>query len=297
MKRPPDIFFNSRILPGFLFACLLLLSACEKNITVDLPHAESQLVVEGYVITGEKPRVHVTRSAPYFDPIDSASLVGYLVHFAVVTVSDGVNTDTLDEQYDPSLPNPIVYRARTMIGENGKNYTLTVVAEGKILTAVTQLPFPVPLDSVWFKVDGNKDSLGFAWAHLTDPDTLGNGYRWFAKRLGKDDDYITPQGSVFDDKFINGKSFDFGYNRGSIPNSDAADDNNDERGYFKKGDTIAVKFCTLDRAHFLFWRSVETQTSNNGNPFSSPAPIEGNINGGLGIWGGYGLSYDTIYAQ
>jgi hypothetical protein len=292
VKRFPSISF---LVP--VTATLLLATSCEKNITVDLPQAESQIVVEGYVITGEKPRVNITRSAPYFSPIDSSSLASYLVHFALVTVSDGTTTDTLDEQYDPSFPNPIVYKARTMIGENGKDYFLKVVVDGKTLTAVTQVPYPVPLDSVWFKVDGNKDSLGYAWAHLTDPDTLGNAYRWFAKRMGKDDDYIPPQGSVFDDKFINGKSFDFGYNRGALPNSDAIDDNNDERGHFKRGDTIAVKFCTIDRAHFLFWRSVETQTSNNGNPFGSPAPIEGNIEGGLGIWGGYGLSYDTIYAQ
>ena len=281
----------------FPWTAVLLLSSCEKDITVNLPQAESKLVVEGYVSTGKAPYVQITKSAPYFSPIDSASLLSYLVHGALVIVSDGITSDTLIETIDLSLQNPFVYKSQNMTGENGRDYHLTVVAEGITLTAVTQIPYPVPLDSVWFKVDGNKDSLGFAWGHLTDPDSLGNGYRWFAKRLGKDEDYIAPIGSVFDDKFINGKSFDFGYNRGSVPNSDAPDDNNEERGYFKRGDTIAVKFCTLDRAHFVFWRSVETQIGSNGNPFSSPAPIEGNIQGGLGIWGGYGISLDTIFAQ
>src|SRR6188508_3317111 len=113
MKRLPFFRFHTGNLPRYylLIALLLGVTSCEKNITVDLPQAESQLVVEGYVITGEKPRVHVTRSAPYFAPVDSSSLAGYLVHFAVVTVFDGLTTDTLDEQYDPTLPNPIVYRA------------------------------------------------------------------------------------------------------------------------------------------------------------------------------------------
>jgi hypothetical protein len=281
----------------WLFAFVIFIVGCEKNITVEIPEAETKVVVEGYIMLGSHPSVQVTKSASYFAPIDSLSLLGYIVQDAFVTVSDGVTTDTLVGELDLTLFNPWVYRSSGITGEAGKNYYLTVIAGGETLTAVTQVPYPVPLDSVWFKVDGNKDSLGYAWAHLTDPDSLGNSYRWFAKRLGKDEDYIPPIGSVFDDKFINGKSFDFGYNRGEEPNSENEDDNNEERGYFKKGDTIAVNFCTLDRHHFLFWRSYETQVSNNGNPFGSPAPIETNIEGGLGIWGGYGLSYDTIYAQ
>ena len=58
-----------------------------------------------------------------------------------------------------------------------------------------------------------------------------------------------------------------------------------------------VKFCSIDRNTFEFWRTEETQVQNNGNPFGSPAPISGNIKGGLGIWGGYAASYDTIIAR
>jgi hypothetical protein len=154
-------------------------------------------------------------------------------------------------------------------------------------------------------VDGQKDSLGFIWAHLTDPDTIGNCYRWFAQRINhypgtnemKDPYFIAPIGSTTEDKFFNGKSFDFGYNRGNLPNSDKDDDNNDERFYFKRGDTVVVRFTTIDRANFEFWRNQETQVSNNGNPFSNPQPIKSNINGGLGVWGAYGVSYDTVIAK
>lgn len=273
---------------------IILLCSCEKNITVDIPHAESKIVVEGFISSGSKPFVYLSKSASFFDPLDSASLLKYVVRGALVVVSDGSTSDTLRE----ALPGfGYYYTADNMIGQDGKTYSLFVVAEGETLTAVTQIPIPIPLDSVWFKLQGNLDSLGFAWAHLTDPDTLGNAYRWFAKRINKDDDFLAPIGSVFEDKFFNGKSFDFAYNRGQPPNSDNPEDLGDERGYFKIGDTIAIKFCAIDREHFEFWRSVETQEANNGNPFASSAPIDGNINGGLGIWGGYGLSFDTIYAK
>ena len=79
--------------------------------------------------------------------------------------------------------------------------------------------------------------------------------------------FLSPD-STFEDKFINGKSFDFFYNRGNEPNSTKKDDNNDEKMFFKKGDTIVVRFCTIDRANFQFWRDEETQVSNNGNPFA-----------------------------
>ena len=288
---------RSIFLPAVLAALLLFAASCETDITVTLPHTDSQLVIEGYVSSGAAPYVFVTRSADYFDPLDSASLVAHLVFDALVLVSDGVTTDTLAGTLDTDFTIPWVYKSTRLTGIPGRSYSLTVIAGTDTLHSVTQVPYLVPLDSVWFKVDGNRDSLGYAWAHLTDPDTLGNGYRWFAKRIGKDNDFIAPIGSVFEDKFINGKSFDFGYNRGAPPNSTADEDENEERGYFKKGDTIAVKFCTIDRRHFLFWRSVETQFSNNGNPFSSPGTIESNIEGGLGIWGGYGVSYDTIVAR
>jgi len=280
-----------------LFSLMMLslhFSSCEKNITIDLPASETKIVVEGYISSGEKPYVFLSKSQDYFAPLDSASLLTYAIKGALVIVSDGIVSDTLQE-VNPSIG--YYYQANNITGENGKTYSLYVVAEGETLTATTQIPIPVPLDSVWFKVDGNLDSLGYAWAHLTDPTVLGNAYRWFAKRIGKDDDYIAPSGSVFEDKFFNGQSFDFAYNRGEVPNSDKPDDNNEEAGHFKKGDVISVRFCTIDRKHFEFWRSFETQISSNGNPFASPTPIQSNIQGGIGIWGGYGLSYDTIYAQ
>ena len=45
--------------------------------------------------------------------------------------------------------------------------------------------------------------------------------------------FIAPSGSVFEDKFINGKAFDFAYNRGHLPNSTASEDENEEAGFYK----------------------------------------------------------------
>jgi hypothetical protein len=307
IEKRHDLLTRARVRFRMTFVIVIIFcfTSCEKNISVEVPHAESEIVVEGYIETGEHPSVILSNSLPFFGTISTniLDLLQYTIKGATVTINNGSVTDTLKD-----FLNIGYYLAPNMIGEAGKTYLLKISTGEKILSASTFIPPSIHLDSVWFKVDGNRDSLGYAWAHLTDPDTLGNYYRWFAKRINhytyggltgriKDTAFIAPRGSVFEDKFINGRSFDFAYNRGSFPNSEKEDDNNDEEGFFKKGDTVVVKFCTIDRAHFEFWRTEETQAGNNGNPFGSPAPVTSNIIGGLGIWGGYNATYDTIIAE
>lgn len=284
---------------SFLLFTLIAVAAgffqsCEKDITVDLPEPESQIVVEGYINPGGPAYVFISRSVAYFAPVDSASLVSSAVKGALVTVSDGSTTDTLTE-LAPDIG--YLYISPNLVGEVGKTYTLTIVSNGETVSSVTTIHAPVPLDSVWFKPQNETDSLGWAWARLSDPAGVENHYRWFAKRLTKDEDFIAPTGSVLEDKFFEGLSFDFAYNRGQVPNSTADDDNNEEEGFFKIGDTIVVKFASITKESFDFWRSAETQSSSNGNPFGSPAPLKGNIVGGIGIWEGFSFSLDTTIAQ
>jgi hypothetical protein len=272
-----------------------LIVGCEKDITVDLPEPEEQIVVDGYISPGLPPLVLISRTAPFFAPLDSAALLQYTVRNALVTVSDGSVTDTL---FAPSTSIGYLYTSTTMFGQVGKTYTLNIkLSDGRSLSAVTSIPQPVSLDSLWFRLIPENDSLGWAWARITDPIQPGNCYRWFAKRIGKDNDFIAPLGSVSEDKFFNGLSFDFAARRGRLPNSLAEDDNNDERGFFKTGDTIVVKFCSITEPSYRFWRSAETQASSNGNPFGAPSALKSNISGGIGIWEGYSYTIDTIYAQ
>jgi len=284
------------------------LTSCERDIDIDIPDSESQIVVEGYIYKDTNAYLFLTRSSPFFAELDSSKMREFIVRGATITISDGFTTDTMVEFEYPQYFLHFYY-SPNIKGVTGRSYSLRIETNGEVLTASTYLPPPVPLDSVWWKPDGNLDSLGFAWAHLTDPDTVGNYYRWFAKRINKytygenageqkDADFIAPLGSTFDDRFINGKSFEFPYNRGQQPNSDKEDDDfMTEGGYYKRGDTIVVRWCTYDQANYKFWRDAESQYSSNGNPFSNPTPITGNIQGGLGIFGGYGVSYDTIIAQ
>ncbi len=81
-----------------------------------------------------------------------------------------------------------------------------------------------------------------------------------------------------------------------LPFSEKDDDNNDEAFFFKVGDTIAVKGMSIDIETFKFLRSYYSDLGSQGSPFASPASLQTNVEGGLGIWAGYGVSRDTIIA-
>ena len=301
-----------------LIALVSLLSSCVKDADIDIPGAEEKLVVEGFIEPGMPPIVILTRNKPYFGTSNFGSFEDLLVHNANVVVSDGMNTVQLTEICTGNLPDSILLLISSItgldtltlqsinfclystfnsniFGQYNRNYSLTINAEGKTLTAVTQIPNPVALDSIWYKNEAPYTDRGFCWARLNDPDTIGNAYRWFAMRKGVDNGFASPIGGSFEDKFIDGQSFEFAYNRARSESDGAA--NAEYFGYFKTGDTIIVKFCTIDLEHYQFWRTYDTQVINNGNPFAAPTSINSNINGGLGVWGGYGVSYDTTIAQ
>jgi len=175
------------ITPIALLFLFFAITACEKNITVDLPASKPMVVLEGYVEPGLPPYVYLSYSTGYFDPIDSASLTKNLIKNALVIINDGFATDTMLEV----IPGyGYFYASSNLLGTIGRTYTLTVTTQkGEVVNAQTTLHAPVPLDSIYFKTVENNDTMGLVWARLTDPDTLGNYYRWFAKRITKDDTY------------------------------------------------------------------------------------------------------------
>ena len=81
-----------------------------------------------------------------------------------------------------------------------------------------------------------------------------------------------------------------------LQNSTADDDNNAEKGYFKKGELVVVKFSTIGEKEFLFFRSYDENAVSNGNPFAAPTNLQSNIQGQnvLGLWCGYNNFLDTV---
>ncbi len=311
-----------------LILLTLGLTSCEKTIDLNLPEEEPLIVIDGSIEVGQPPLVFVTRSLNYFEPFSLEYFAETIINDAEVKMVNNGDTVLLQPLCSASLPDSLrplvgeliglpisdefdicVYTDLTFsnLGAPGNSYELLVNARGNSLKSITTIPEPILLDSLEFRVNGERDSLGFVYAFFSEPATPGNCYRWWGQRINtykhgelkgqiKDFDYIAPFNSVFNDELVNGREFEFGYNRGVRPGSQKEDDQNVERGYYKVGDTINIKFATIDKDVYQYYRTFYLNLSNSGSPFATPTDVITNIEGGLGVWAGYGTSFYTVIA-
>lgn len=301
-----------------LFVCIVI-SSCSKIVEVELPDSEPFLVVEGSIRNGEIPLVLLSKSAGYFDPI-SVSLEGYYLGGADVTVSvDGIPY-LLDEVCTDELPlfaleevsnalgispevlleSPICaytsFNEPALVGAFGSRYDLHVIYDTLEVSASSKLEHIIPIDTSYFQIPATatNDSLGLMATSYTDPDTLGNSYRWSSRRVSKDPSFIYPLGSVWDDSFGNGIPFEFLAFRYS---SDFEAEPQGEAGFWKTGDTVLVRLESIDKAAYSALLTFESSVAAQGNPFAPPTNVASNIEGGLGWWIAYSASVDTVFCN
>lgn len=311
-----------------LAACALALISCEKEIEVDLPETEPKLVVEGVIENGQRPLVILTKTQSYFAPTDINSISSIFVRDANVTVSDGSNTMTLIQLCSSAIPDSLLDEASELTGIDpallddadvciytsanpgdtgviGRTYTLQVQAGNLSCSAVTHIPNIVAWDSTWWRLaeqDADDDSSGYIWGRLTEPDTLGNGYRHYARRIWSEDPdfvedsrFISPLGTTFNDKYLNGLTLDLFAVRGRNPYTD--NENDETAGFFLRGDSVIMKLVSMGLKETDFYITYDNNVASQGDLFSTPSNARTNINGGLGIWAGWAAYYDTLVCQ
>lgn len=288
----------------FLLAASLILASCEKEVKFNLKSEASKLVVEGVIETGMPPLVRLSKSIGFFSKIDLQTLSDAYVHQAEITVSDGSQTVALKEYHLTQGSISLYFysvdtasqQALLFIGTPGKTYQLSIKYGGKTYQSQTSIPFPKPLDSIWAvappasEMPKDYPDSRLLYAQYTDPDTPGNRIRYFTKR--NSGPFLPAFYSVYDDEIINGTTIQIqmpaGYQKMDTFNLQTY-------GYFYKGDTVVVKWCSIDKNVFNFWRTLEYSYGATGNPFSTPVEVSTNISGGaLGVWAGYGATYDTL---
>jgi hypothetical protein len=280
------------------------LLSCEKEVNFDLGTSAEKVVVEGTIETGLPPYVFLTKSIGFFSKVDLSTLSNSFIHGAKITVSDDTKSFVLREyQVNNSGYNFSFYTvdsadlaALAFRGTVGKSYKLKIEYNGKVYESTTTIPAPKPLDSLWAQApkpeempDDYPNSM-LLFARYNDPDTLGNRIRYFTKR--NSEQFLAPYYSVNDDAIINGSQIDIQLNAG-FDRMDTIDFQT--FGYFYKGDTVIIKWSSIDKGVFDFWRTLEFSYGSTGNPFAAPVQVTSNISGGaLGVWAGYGNTYDTL---
>lgn len=284
------------------FLPLILLAGCEKKVDFELKNASEVLSVDASIETNADPVVILTRSLNYFSKIDASILSDAMIKDATVTISNGTRTHQL-KRVDVVLPGDLPFSYYTtdpanpvtrITGEEGKSYQLTIDWNGKSYTSTTSIPvMRKQLDSVWWaKAPNTPDTSTKAVlkAKVTDPPGFGDYIRYFTKvNRGN---FLPGLTSVFDDQLVNNSTYTVDIDQGVNRNTEIDFEN---YGFFRKGDTVTLKFCNIDKATFDFWRTVEYSYQSIGNPFSTPTKILGNIsNGALGYFGGYATRFSTI---
>lgn len=285
----------------WLFAGIAaFLVSCEKDIDLHPDTQTPKVVVEAQIENGEVPVVVLTHSLDYFATVDTASLNGTYIHNAKVTITANNKTYTLSEYTIPLADGFKYYyysinafNATTLRGDFGKKYDLRIETDGQVYTATTNIPFAAKrVDSLWWKpAPNNADTTKVVlMARITDPPGYGNYIRYFTK-VNRDPLY-PGRNSVYDDQIVDGITYDIQVDQGVTKNAKL---DRDEYGYFKRGDTILVKHCNIDKASYDFWRTWEFSYQSVGNPFSTPGKVLGNIsNGGLGSFCGYATQFKTL---
>jgi hypothetical protein len=278
----------------YCIICGLIISlvSCDTEPDLNIPEPDAKIVIDGWIENGRYARVLLTSNTPYFSDLDSASIRELVLTRAKVTLTDGINTEVLILRKDKNYFPPYIYEGNQIKGETGKFYTVTADYGGKKAFATTTIPTPVPLDTIYFVRKNDSDSLSTMYIEFTDPAGENNYYRVLTMVKGKDTRYSSSMMMAISDRYFSGQKFGFSLMRGKSNILTAGNET-----YFVKGDTVSMKFCTIDKEHYEFWNTYQDEVMNASNPFaSSVSVIKSNVEGnGLGIFGGYGVSlYQVI---
>ncbi|MFT5858039.1 MAG: hypothetical protein ACI865_000123 [Flavobacteriaceae bacterium] len=305
-----------------LFALVVLLNSCTKEVTIDIPGYQEQLVIDGRIETDQPPFVLLSKSKEVYASTDLEAFLNGFVSGAIVTVSNGTTSIQLTEVCSDNLPPGTEALAAQMFGvpveelqnytlcaytsldpniwgEIGKSYTLTVTYEGQTYSAETSILSPTSFVNSYWKPDGATPNLGYSWVTLADPAGTFDGYRWDVKRIKSDSlgnqidqSYRPTFNPIFDDEFFDGLTFDFWYEN---PYATGEGYTETTQWLYELGDTVVIKLSKMDESVYDYMEKKYTQLQTAGNPFATPTNIPNNIEGGaLGIWAGYSPSFDTL---
>jgi Domain of unknown function (DUF4249) len=300
--------FNLKTIFSALYACLLS-AGCDsftRNIDIDLPEVQRDLVIECYLRPNEPYRLLLTQTSGYFDSLSQCPMT----KGAMVVISHNGQKDTLEEAIylgGCSLTNPnfipFFDGSRTRFFNYGSNticpldYNNDFVLEvfdtinNRYAIARTRILPPVSISS--FTAIWNADSsaaYGFVQAldngsttdfyrimlhktNLYEPDSATGGFINVATEPEFD-------ATVDDARFFNGQNVAFG------------------TGYnYEEGDTLIATFYHIEKSYHDYIETSRDSENANGNPFAQPPTISDNITGGRGVFTFLSFDRDTVIVE
>lgn len=245
----------------YAFALIVLFSACEDKIDVDLSFAGQKPVIEGRVVTEvDSSYIKLTYTAPYNSNEKPAVITNAVVEVSKENEPAVIFNHTGNGIYKP---------AAGYIGVKDNNYSLKVVIEGNEYTSQSYL-FPM----------------------FTVEDTLVQEFKPAAGFL--DDGYSITYNAIYDQKPTKYYWFKFGAND-TLEDGDILFNNADiafnqrlpfELPFYRanKGDSVMLLFRSIDRNVSSYIEAVGSLSSGapalfQSPPANPPTNIKGNALG------------------
>ncbi|MCP4727031.1 MAG: DUF4249 family protein [bacterium] len=126
------------------------ISCYQDVIEIDLSDAGSNIVIKSLLNDQGYNIVQIVRPSDFYTGGDYPP-----VSDALVILSDDTgNSEVLERVPDDSLG---LYQAPTIEGVPGREYTLSVLADNEEYSAVSKMPLPLVVDSIWneYELDGD----------------------------------------------------------------------------------------------------------------------------------------------
>ncbi|WDF77108.1 DUF4249 domain-containing protein [Mucilaginibacter sp. KACC 22773] len=251
---------------------LLLFSACEKEIQLDLNSANTKYVIEGMVTDQPGPAVVVITQTKDFSSDNNFPGVGG----AAVTISDNNGPEiTLNEITAGH------YESSAVTGVPGHSYALKVVVSGQTFTAISSIPAIVKFDSLYVSSEVLMgDDRKVANVMYKDPPERGNSFHYIqyvnnrrTRSLFAENDNLTNGRNVTTQLRVYG------------------DEGEDHP--IVTGDSIRVEMQGIDPGVYLYWFSLQSASgrSNDGAPANPVTNIKG---GALGYFSAHNVQVKTV---
>lgn len=251
----------------------------EKEVEIELPQYDREIVAECFMEVGRPFRLLVSESVGFFEGTDTPVVTG-----AQVVISHAGIHDTLTEgvYVDPEGFKVFNFNSSNLVpADYNTDYTLSVkMPDGREVTGTTRIMPKVDLSPM--TASFNADSMASITVRW--PDRAGEkSYYRLALFKGKiyetnpDNDESLLFDFTLDDRIGDGEMFTI---------ATLFD--------FDHGDTIISRLYHISYDYWSYLNSLDDAVSSNGNPFAQPGSIRSTVTGGIGAFTGYHYDQDTL---
>ncbi len=251
-----------------LFILILLpLASCEKIIDVNLNSADPKYVIEGIITDLDAPVfVKITQTKDFDEDNDFPG-----IEDASVTISDDNGNVVTLTYVDKG-----VYQSTELKGIPGTTYSLLVDINGQQFSAVSTMPQPVPIDTIYMnyrKAPFGGDTIYSIIIEYQDPVGIENYFRYIMYLNEKKRKRIYTDSDEYTDGKLVINTFDY-----------YEDDEDDDSPKLKDGDIITIEAQCIDKPVYSYFFELERTITGSGFSSSLSNPPSNIVGGSLGYF-------------